>query len=408
MNIPFFSHIIKYSYILSIVFFLSITFSTPLLAEPESSNVLFIFDASGSMRGQVDATKKIVIAKEMMTELVQNLEGVKMGLIAYGHRRKSDCDDIEILTPVKENNQNTIISLIQSIEPKGKTPITKALILAAEQLESIEDKTKIILISDGRESCEGDPCAYVKQLKGKGINFKINVVGFDVNRREQKQLECIAQAGGGRYFKAKSKKELEKAFIEVKDDVKIEIPPEVRKPVVTQQGQGLRLKAVLKEGAEPLKKDIYWRIYETSKDMYGKRKQITGGGSNEIFKLAAGRYYVQAHFGHAMVSREIELKANEINEYTFNLNAGYLRLHATLSEGAEPLKKDIYWRIYEISKDMHGKRKQITGGGSNEIFKLAAGRYYISVHYGKATVSREVDVKAKEINDYTLNLNTGI
>jgi hypothetical protein len=188
-------------------------------------NVLFILDGSGSMWGRLDNVEKIVIAKERMAELVQELEGVNMGLIVYGHRRKGDCDDIEIMVPLGAGNKVAVIQQIQSISPKGKTPITKSLELAAQQLETIEEETEIVLVSDGLETCKGDPCAYVKSLKDKGINFKMDVVGFDVSAKERGQLECIAKAGGGRYFSAQNAMQLKEAFTEVKKEVneKVEV-----------------------------------------------------------------------------------------------------------------------------------------------------------------------------------------
>ncbi len=74
------------------------------------------------MGGRLDNVEKIVIAKERMSELVQELEGVNMGLIVYGHRRKGDCDDIEIMVPLGAGNQEAVIQQIQSISPQGENP----------------------------------------------------------------------------------------------------------------------------------------------------------------------------------------------------------------------------------------------------------------------------------------------
>jgi uncharacterized protein YegL len=188
-------------------------------AESAAVNVIFILDASGSMWGRVNNIEKIVTAKERMTELVREFEGVNMGLIVYGHRRKGDCDDIELMVPLGSGNKDVVIQHIQSINPKGKTPITKSIELAAQQLQTIEEETKIVLVSDGFETCDADPCGYVKNLKNKGIKFRLDVVGFDVSAKEQGQLECIAEAGGGRYFTTQNAMQLKEAFTEVKTEV---------------------------------------------------------------------------------------------------------------------------------------------------------------------------------------------
>ncbi len=203
---------------------------------PGDSNVLFILDASGSMWGQIGGASKIAIAKQEMSRLVNELENTKMGLIAYGHRRKGDCNDIENLVELGNRNKGTIIKQIKAITPKGKTPITKSIEIAAKQLQPVEDESEIILVSDGRETCEGDPCVYVKELKQKGIRFRMHVIGFDVNHQEREQLECIAKAGGGKYFSAQNAAQFKNALNSVKKQV-IEVkkptfrpPPKVKKP----------------------------------------------------------------------------------------------------------------------------------------------------------------------------------
>ena len=127
-----------------------------------------------------------------------------MGLVAYGHRRKGDCKDVEELVPLSPVDKKNLIVKIQEINPKGKTPITLSVQMTADKIKVLEDETTIILVSDGKETCEGDPCALVKELKKLGIKFVMHVIGFDVTEEERAQLECMAKAGGGEYFTAKT------------------------------------------------------------------------------------------------------------------------------------------------------------------------------------------------------------
>jgi Ca-activated chloride channel family protein len=169
------------------------------------SNLIFILDASGSMWGQIEETPKIAIAKEVLTGLIKDLPGdVHVGLVAYGHRRKGDCKDVEELVPLSPVDKEKLIAEIQEINPKGKTPITLSVQMTADKIKVLEDETTIILVSDGKETCEGDPCALVKELKKLGIKFVMHVIGFDVTEEERAQLECMAKAGGGEYFTAKT------------------------------------------------------------------------------------------------------------------------------------------------------------------------------------------------------------
>ncbi|GAK58359.1 hypothetical protein U27_05333 [Candidatus Vecturithrix granuli] len=189
-------------------------------AESTGANVLFILDGSGSMCGRLEDVEKIVIAKERLSELIKELpENVNIGLIVSVHRSRGDCHDIELVTPLDAGNRETILKQIQAIHLKDQTPITKSIELAAQQLETIEDETSIVLVSDDEETCEGDPCGYTRSLKEKGLAFTMHVVGFDVNAEQQAQLECIANAGGGRYFSAQNALQLKAAFAEVKTEV---------------------------------------------------------------------------------------------------------------------------------------------------------------------------------------------
>jgi Ca-activated chloride channel family protein len=193
--------------------------------EEGAGKVLFILDASGSMWGKVEGKDKIVVAKEVMINLVKELpDKIEVGLQAYGHRSKGDCNDIEVLVPIG-GAKETVIQEIQSINPKGKTPITKSFEVAGKKLKGVEEQTTVILISDGKETCGGDPCTLVKSLRQQGIHVRVHVVGFDVNKKEREQLVCIADAGGGRYFSAQNAMQLKEAFTEVKKEVVKKVKP---------------------------------------------------------------------------------------------------------------------------------------------------------------------------------------
>ena len=192
----------------------------PAVAESARANVLFILDGSGSIWGQLDNVEKIVIAKEQLSELIKELpKNVNIGLIVYVHCSRGDCHDIELLTPLGAGNRATILKQIQAIHLKDQTPITRSIELAAKQLETLEQETEIVLVSDGEETCESDPCDYTRTLKEKGLAFTMHVVGFDVNAEQQAQLECIAKAGGGRYFTAQNALQLKEAFTAVNAEI---------------------------------------------------------------------------------------------------------------------------------------------------------------------------------------------
>jgi hypothetical protein len=123
------------------------------------------------------------------------------------------------MVPVGAGDKSAVIEQINAINPKGETPITKSFEVASERLKGVEEETTVVLISDGKETCEGDPCALVRSLREQGINVRVHVVGFDVNQEERDQLVCIAGAGEGKYFSADNAEQLTVALTKVKHEI---------------------------------------------------------------------------------------------------------------------------------------------------------------------------------------------
>jgi len=173
-------------------------------------NVMIVFDGSNSMWGQIDGTAKIEIARQTMENLLGDwVEGRNVGLMAYGHRRRGDCGDIEVLVEPAQNTQNVILERIQQITPTGKTPLTDAVEAAANALSYSDTPATVVLISDGLESCERDPCALAQALERGGVGFTAHVVGFGIGADEDtSSLACIADNTGGEYITASSAEEL--------------------------------------------------------------------------------------------------------------------------------------------------------------------------------------------------------
>ena len=174
-----------------------------------STNLIFILDASGSMGSKVQGKMKMDIAKDVLAHLITDLPaGAKVGLVAYGHREKRDCNDVETLAPLAPVDKQALVETIKALDHQGMTPITESVRRVAEGLRELEGETTIVLVSDGEETCEGDPCGLVKELKASGIQFVMQVIGFAVTDKEKVQLACMADAGGGAYFTAKNAQEL--------------------------------------------------------------------------------------------------------------------------------------------------------------------------------------------------------
>lgn len=172
---------------------------------PSSAGIIYIiFDASGSMAAKLpDKRPRIDAAREALQGFVsKDFSGHELALRVYGHRRKEDCTDSELLVPIgpPERVVQSFKTTIQQIVPLGRTPITFSLIQA---LKDIGDRqAEIILITDGIESCEADPCALVQEWRAKNIQIKVHVVGFGVDEKAKKTLACISNAAGTQFHDA--------------------------------------------------------------------------------------------------------------------------------------------------------------------------------------------------------------
>lgn len=173
-------------------------------------NLMLVLDASGSMWGRIDGRSKVEIARETVAGVLAEWNPDNaLGLVAYGHRRKGDCDDIETLIPVGPLDAAAYRRTVDGLNALGMTPLSAAVIHAAEALRSSEQKATVILVSDGEETCRLDPCAVGTQLEQAGVDFTAHVIGFDVgNPLHQAQLRCLAENTGGCYFNARDAAEL--------------------------------------------------------------------------------------------------------------------------------------------------------------------------------------------------------
>jgi len=206
---------LRYRLVASVL--VAVGFAAPSYLRAE--NLVFVLDASGSMWGQLDGVTKIETARQVLSSLLSDLpSGTKVGFVSYGDQREGDCADVSVVSALGEVDAASLVERLKSIRPKGKTPIASSLERAGQLLEGATDG-QIVLISDGLETCGGDPCTAAAALAERGVATRIHVVGFDVDEETRRQLRCVSDAGGGRYFDARNTKGFEEAISEVRVEV---------------------------------------------------------------------------------------------------------------------------------------------------------------------------------------------
>jgi len=196
--------------------------------EPEDIAVEVILDASGSMAGRIDGKTKMSLAMAALEKSLGSLdsENVHLGLRAYGFDTtlektpEASCPNTELLTDFQPNNASTVLEAAKTLPPYGYTPIAASISAAAEDLKAFEKmKRQIVLITDGEETCDGDPIAALKAMAGMCVDVNAHIIGFDLAPKARAEMQAIAAAGCGLYLDAPTGPELEKALLDITEVV---------------------------------------------------------------------------------------------------------------------------------------------------------------------------------------------
>jgi len=180
----------------------------------EKKNILkrlvIAMDASGSMAGEFGGQPKIAAAKKATIDYLSKVpESVQVGFIAFGHKgsnepagKDASCAGVELLYSLQAPNRSAIETAVNSLKPNGYTPLAKAIEMAASKMENTENEGEQVvwIVSDGKETCGGDPVAIAKKANQGQLKLVVNIVGFDLKAADRQQLKAVADAGGGEFL----------------------------------------------------------------------------------------------------------------------------------------------------------------------------------------------------------------
>ena len=352
---------------------------TGILAFPAHAggdrSVALILDASGSMKAILPEGKtRMEAAKTAVADFVTNLApDTRLAFRAYGHQSptsKKDCRDTSLLTSFNTASMNRtgIIDQARALQPQGYTPITYSLTLAAQDLSKEESATRtVVLVSDGKETCDADPCAAAKALAEADARLVVHTVGIGVDTVTRSQLQCIAKMARGSYFDANSTSEL----------------------------TGVLSKAAAKDAETPVKKKQV--IIATPK--LGKLVMIKAGHFAHLVLNAAGQ-----EVGNLSVYGEVQLPAG-IYSVVFG-NGKWTGIEIKSGETTEI--KPGYLEVTPLGSDFVDVLEPETGEKVEEIFSakpkatLIPGRF--DVKFGSMLWPGSVEVKPGE----TTTLKPGV
>ena len=354
-------------------------------APSPAADLLLILDASGSMWGQVDGENKIVIARRALGDLLADLpEDSEVGLVAYGHRREGDCADVETVAPIAALDRDALRAVAEGLNPKGKTPITAAIEQSVELLRQRGEATTVVLLSDGLETCGGDPCAAVRAARQAGVSFVFHVIGFDVAKEDVSQLECAAQAGGGLYFDAQGADELAAAL-----DRATTAPAE-------QPSGAIAIRATADGG--PVDALVRVSTRDPEAEPIAGRTYLGEGTNPRVFHLPDGTYDVEVSpvriSGAAPRRFEgLVVREGETTSRTADFSSGELAILVTRNGELSDATVHAYPR--GTTKSAASGRTYRAASSNPRVFKLAAGIYDVEI--GSVEISGSPSIRHEGI-----------
>jgi Ca-activated chloride channel family protein len=393
-----------HNFVLSLAF-AALAFASPAFAQ--TGDAILILDSSGSMWGQVDGQTKISAARKAVDSILSKWRpNDRLGLMAYGHRAKGDCKDIELVVPVGTFDAGKIRSAVRGLNPKGKTPMADSLRAAAQALRSTENKATVILVSDGIETCSPDPCVVAAELKKAGVNFTAHVIGFDITDPVAKnQLQCIARATGGVYLDASNAAALEQALgraVEAVQGARVQTQAPAKLEPDPLAGKNFRGIARLVAAADPIsdtKSDIGWTFHKADRGEKGDYV-ATVYGSPAADAIEPGDYIVSVKYGY--VEREFPFKVDKGKMSTLDvaLDAGYVTSEGAV-EGAG--KADgVAWEVHRADGEYVA-----TDYDAVPKFVIAAGSYKLTLSKGASKSEKEFSIAAGDTINVSMTLDVG-
>lgn len=179
------------------------------------ADAMIVFDASGSM-GTTDYALKVPRIARLKSSLFRVVPEVapvrRLGLIVYGEGAYDDCRSIRLHMRPTADAGDELLGIVDTINPRGRTPLTESVRQAAEVLDYTRRQAVVVLVTDGEETCGGDPCALGAMLERTGKDVTVHVIGYREGNAEYFRARCIADVTGGQYFSVSTEDQLIEAL----------------------------------------------------------------------------------------------------------------------------------------------------------------------------------------------------
>ncbi len=342
----------------------------------QKTRILFVLDASGSMEGQWKNRTKFEVAKEILIEVLDSVyaknKNVEFGLRLFGHqspRDEKNCEDTRLEIPFGKNNLEQFERVLSEATPQGQTPIAYSLFQAINDFpDDPGSKNVVILITDGLESCEGNPCAVAPLLSQNHIALRPFVIGLGLELENEDYFDCI-----GKFLNANDKPSLENVMNVVISQAMNNTTAEIR--LVDAKGQA--------------------RLYNIPVSIYNQRSKklekvlITARGykgeSDTIYLSPVSDYDIIVHTTPEIIKKGVSLEPGRHNIIAIDAPIGYLQVN-----------RQGFRKINDVQCVVKNEKGELLSVFNiNNFQPLLQGRYYIEI-LTLPRVEKQINIKGGE------------
>ena len=405
--------------------------ATPAQAQNET---VLILSHANSMWSRMGGGQKIKVVRGAIAPLLRAQEGkLDLGVVTFGSHKPKSCDALDTIKPIGPIQPAADIKAIEMANPKGSASVAASLNAAAKLFKAPSGAQSIILLSDSMDECKADPCAVAAELKEKSPRTIIHFIALGEKSEEKlAELACVPEQTGGVFVSAQNEAELNDALRKTfqlaalgtsEDPEGLPLPAAVlpppgaaglgalgERPTSTDPGT-LGLSAILAKDSQTLAGGLIWRIYDGRvRDDGSYRLLHTMREPRLTVTLPGGEYLVNAAYGRANVTKRLIVWPDKRLDDVFNLNAGGLRLYATLAKQPLLSEQSLTFDVYSEESDQFGnRRKVIAGAKSGVVMRLNGGAYRVESTYGdsNAVIEAEVTVDPGKLTEATVDHQAG-
>jgi Ca-activated chloride channel family protein len=362
-----------------------------------TKRILILLDGSGSMVDTWQGTNKWEVAKKLVIKTIDSIQkaepGVEIGLRVFGFqqpRAVHDCKDSKLVVPIGKNTSNAVKSALAGITPQGYTPIAYSLFLAAGDFPTAEAANSIILITDGIENCDGDPCASTQVLRDKRITLKPFIIGVGIAEKDKKQFECV-----GAYYDASNEKTFANAM-----------------SIVISQALNITTTQInlLDAFGLPIEKNIEITLYDHTSGEVRYNYVHTPDDKSQpdtLYLNPVGTYDITVHTTPPVYLNDVELIPGKHNIIGVDVPLGNLVLseggNTTLSEKQCVLRDNNTGEIIYV-QNFNTKMKYLAGTYDIDILTLP--RIHYEDYVLKGGVDNKIDIPLSGNLNVTITSST--